>query len=267
MLFWHRGGLPPTASMELRELIAMLLTAMVGLSLGLLGSGGSIVAVPVLVYAAGVPVRNAVGMSLAIVGGTSLFGAVQQYRRGRLHPLAVIFFAAAGGGGAYLGASLTHRVPPAVLMLLFAALMLLVGAMMLRDRRQYRSSGRCRPLRCLAAGLGVGLLTGFLGVGGGFLIVPALVLVAGLEMGKATGTSLAIIALNCAAGLVGQLRHAPLDLRLTLAFLAAALVGLQVGLRLAGRLSDPSLRRTFAWAVVALGAAIGGQNLWQLLRG
>jgi len=82
----------------------MLLTGLVGLSLGLLGSGGSIVAVPVLVYAAGIPVRNAVAMSLAIVGGTSLVGALQQYRRRRLHLRAMLYFVAAGAVGAYLGA-------------------------------------------------------------------------------------------------------------------------------------------------------------------
>ncbi|MCL6505562.1 MAG: sulfite exporter TauE/SafE family protein [Bryobacteraceae bacterium] len=252
--------------MNAGEWVAMLLTGLVGLSLGLLGSGGSIVAVPVLVYAAGIPVRNAVAMSLAIVGGTSLVGALQQYRRRRLHLRAMLYFVAAGAVGAYLGAGLTHRVPPPVLMLLFAVVMLAVGASMLRARGDYPAQGRCRPLRCLLAGLAVGALTGFLGVGGGFLIVPALVLVAGLEMGAATGTSLAIIALNCAAGLVGQWSHAPPDVRLTLAFLGTALLGLQAGLRLAGRLSDRGLRRTFASCVMIAGGVIGADNLWRLVR-
>ncbi|HXG32577.1 MAG TPA: sulfite exporter TauE/SafE family protein [Bryobacteraceae bacterium] len=244
----------------------MLLTGLVGLSLGLLGSGGSIVAVPVLVYAAGIPVRNAVAMSLAIVGGTSLVGAIQQYRRRRLHLRAMLYFIAAGAVGAYLGAGLTHRVPPRVLMLLFAAVMLAVGASMLHGRRDYPAAGRCRPLRCLLAGAAVGALTGFLGVGGGFLIVPALVLVAGLEMGTATGTSLAVIALNCAAGFAGQWSHAPVDAPLTLAFLAMALLGLQAGLRLAGRFSDRGLRRAFAASVMVAGAVIGAENLWWLAR-
>ncbi len=244
----------------------MLLTGLVGLCLGVLGSGGSIVAVPVLVYAAGIPVGNAVAMSLAIVGGTSLVGAIQQYRRRRLHLRAMLYFVAAGAVGAYLGAGLTHRVPPRVLMLLFAAVMLAVGASLLHGPRDYPAAGRCRPLRCLLAGLAVGALTGFLGVGGGFLIVPALVLVAGLEMGTATGTSLAVIALNCAAGFAGQWSHAPLDARLTLAFLGTALLGLQAGLRLAGRLSDRGLRRAFAASVMVAGAAIGAENLWRLVR-
>jgi uncharacterized membrane protein YfcA len=252
--------------MNAGEWIAMLLTGLVGLSLGLLGSGGSIVAVPVLVYAAGIPVRDAVAMSLAVVGGTSLVGAIQQYRRRRLHPRAMLYFVAAGAVGAYLGAGLTHRVPHRVLMLLFAIVMLAVGASMLRGHGIRPAQGRFRPLRCLLAGLAAGALTGFLGVGGGFLIVPALVLVAGLEMGTATGTSLAIIALNCAAGFLGQWSHAPLDVRLTLAFLATALLGLQAGLRLSGRLSDRGLRRAFASSVMVAGAAIGGENLWRLLR-
>ena len=108
--------------------------------------------------------------------------------------------------------------------------------------------------------MAVGILTGFLGVGGGFLILPALVLFAGLEMKPAIGTSLAIIAVNCLGGLVGQLRYVNLNWHLTLAFLAAAVVGMFAGTALTGRLSASTLRRGFAWCVLLLGVGIGGME-------
>jgi uncharacterized membrane protein YfcA len=114
-------------------------------------------------------------------------------------------------------------------------------------------------------GAAVGVLTGFLGVGGGFLIVPALVLLAGLETRQAVGTSLAIIALNSLSGFIGHLGFPALDLKLTLAFLAIALLGLGLGVGLAGRLSERSLRRVFASLVLAMSVVIGLANLRYLI--
>jgi hypothetical protein len=236
--------------------LALVLAVLIGLSLGMLGGGGAIVTLPVLVYVAGIPLHKAVGMSIAVVGATSLIGSFVQYLRGHFHAQATLLFALTGMVGAYFGAGLTHLLPPFVLMLLFACLMLVVGGVMLRGRRETDGQGECRPLRCLAIGAAVGVLTGFLGVGGGFLIVPMLVLFAGLDMTKAVGSSLAIIALNSISGLVGQLRYTELDWVLTAGFLAVALIGMLIGLALAGRIPEQTLRKLFAGFVIAVGGVL-----------
>jgi hypothetical protein len=245
--------------------LTLALATLIGLSLGLLGSGGSIVTVPILVYVAGIPAHQAVGMSLVIVGGTSAIGSLLNVRKGNFNLRASAFFSVTGMAGAFIGGRFTHLVPAPVLMLLFGALMLVVGARMLNRSEASIQARQCRPLRCMAVGLAVGLLTGFLGVGGGFLIVPALVLFAGLDMKPAVGTSLAIIAVNSFGGLIGQLQHVDFAPRLTLEFLCAAVVGMFTGTALAGRFSAESLRRGFALCVLLLGAALVARNLMILV--
>ena len=244
---------------------ALTLAALIGLSLGLLGSGGSIITLPVLVYVAHVPAQPAVGMSLVIVGGTSAFGALLNVRQGAFDWRAATFFASSGMVGAFGGAKFTHLVSVPVLLLLFGLLMLVAGTRMLRNTETAMKPQSCRPLRCLAVGIGVGVLTGFLGVGGGFLILPALVLFAGLEIKTAIGTSLAVIAVNCLGGLIGQLRYLDFDWRLALGFLLAAMVGMLAGMLLAKRLTASSLRRGFAWCVVVLGFVLVARNLVALI--
>jgi uncharacterized membrane protein YfcA len=246
--------------------LALVLAILIGLALGMLGGGGAIVTLPVLVYVAGIPPQKAVGMSLAVVGATSLIGSGVQYLRGHFHVQATLLFALTGTIGAYFGAGLTHLLPPPVLMLLFASLMLVVGSIMLRGRRAAESKGECHPLRCLALGAVVGVLTGFLGVGGGFLIVPALVLFAGIDMTKAVGSSLAIIALNSVSGLMGQLQHTTLDWALTSGFLAVALIGMLIGLALAQRISQQTLRRLFAGFVIAVAGVLFITQVIALMR-
>lgn len=248
------------------QIFAMVLAGLVGISLGLLGSGGSIVTLPILVYVAGIPVNQAVGMSLVIVGGTSALGSLLHLRRGDFDWRAVAFFSGSGIIGAFVGAKFTHLVSAPVLLFLFGVLMLAVGIRMLRHNGTKPGSYECRPMRCLAVGVAVGVLTGFLGVGGGFLILPALVLFAGLEMKPAIGTSLAIIAVNCIGGLVGQLRYANFDWRLTLGFLLAAIAGMFIGAALANKLPAAVLRRGFAWCVVLLGFGLIARNLAELIR-
>jgi uncharacterized membrane protein YfcA len=242
-------------------ILALVLAALIGLSLGLLGSGGSIITLPVLVYIAHVPPHQAVGMSLVIVGGTSVLGTLLNLRQGAFDWRAAAFFSVSGMAGAFFGAKLTHLVSAPVLMFLFGALMLVVGLRMLRKGGSKTGSQKCRPVRCLAIGVAVGVLTGFLGVGGGFLILPALVLFAGLEMKPAIGTSLAIIAINCLGGFAGQLRYMNFDWRLTLDFLLVAMVGMVSGAALAKKLSGTTLRRGFAGCVVLLGVLLVARNL------
>ena len=242
-------------------IFTMTLAVMIGVSLGVLGSGGSIVTLPVLVYVAGVPANKAVGMSMAIVGATSLLGALVQLRRGNVSVKAALIFAATGMAGAFAGSAGTHLVSKRILLLAFAGLMLLIGALMLRGGPRTGRKTVCSVPRCLAAGLLVGILTGFLGVGGGFLIVPALVLSAGLDTRLAGGTSLSVIALNSAAGLAGQLRYTSLDWGLLARFLGFALIGILGGIALAHRLPEKVLRRVFAAALIAIGVVIAGLNV------
>lgn len=245
--------------------LELILAALIGLSLGLLGSGGSIITLPVLVYVAQVPAHQAVGMSLVIVGGTSALGTLLNLRQGAFDWRAAAFFSVSGMAGAFFGAKFTHLVSAPMLMFLFGALMFVVGLRMLRNGESKAGSHKCRPLRCLAIGVAVGVLTGFLGVGGGFLILPALVLFAGLEMKPAIGTSLAIIAVNCLGGFAGQLRYLNFDWRLTLAFLLLAMAGMAAGATLAKKMSSTTLRRGFAWCVVMLGGVLVARNLWLLV--
>jgi len=243
-------------------LVALLLSTLIGVSLGLLGGGGSILAVPVLVYVAGLDVHVAIGMSLAVVGATALVGGMVHARKGRVDWRAAALVGGAGMLAAPVGAQATHLVAGRVLMLLFAALMLVVGLLMLRGRGT-TVGGTAPPHRgaVFATGLGVGLLTGFLGVGGGFLIVPALTLLAGLRFHVAVGTSLLVIALNSAAGLVGHLGQGETPLGLTAAFTATSAVGALVGVRLAAGLDAGRLRRAFAFFVVLVGVFLLARNV------
>ena len=242
-------------------LLALALSTLIGLSLGLLGGGGSILAVPVLVYVARVEVHTAIGMSLAVVGATALVGGLVHARAGRVDVQAAALFGGAGMLGAPLGAQATHAVAPRVLLLLFAALMLAVGALMLRGRGPgQREPARPHLVAVPAAGFGVGLLTGFLGVGGGFLIVPALALLARLPIHRAIGTSLLVIAANSAAGLLGHLGRGAMPLALTAAFTAVAALGALAGVGMASSLDPARLRRAFAVFVILVGLFLLARN-------
>lgn len=248
--------------MELHLIIALILTVGIGLSLGLLGSGGSIVTLPVLVYVAGVPVATAVGMSLAIVGGASAMGAWLKHRNGLVHRRAAMLFGGAGMAGSLAGAQFTRLVSPGILMLIFGTLMAGVAGRMLARRGDdaIEPLPDCRPVRCTAAGLVVGILTGFLGVGGGFLLVPAMILFARLPMAMAVGTSLAVIAANSFAGWMAHLGREPFAWGLTSAFLLAALAGMAAGVRLGGRMRSTTLRLTFGWFVLAVAGFVVAKN-------
>jgi hypothetical protein len=242
-------------------IIALGLALLIGLLLGAMGSGGSIITLPVLVYVAHIAPQSAVGMSTAIVGVTSTAAAYLHGRRGNFHTKAALLLGTTGIVGAYVGSAFTHRISSSTLMLVFAGLMLLVGLIMLRGGFQGLPPGVCRLVRCAAVGAAVGLLTGFLGVGGGFLLVPALVLFGGLDTKTAVGTSLAIIALNSAAGFLGQLRYAPVSLGLTAPFVTLALVGMWGGLALTTQVSETTLRRAFASLLLVVALAVGTLNL------
>lgn len=231
-----------------------------GLSLGFLGSGGSILAVPILVYLLGQEPKLAIAGSLAVVGAVALAGGIDAARRGVVAWRAVGLFGLAGIVGSGAGALLGARSPGAVQLALFGGVMLVAASGML-FRQAQEGVATARPKRpamsLLLDGLLVGALTGYVGVGGGFLIVPALALLGGLPMVLATGTSLVIIALNATTGLAVHLVQQPtllgaLDWPVLGAIAAVGALGSLAGRRLAGRLDDRILRRAFAAALVVL---------------
>jgi uncharacterized membrane protein YfcA len=238
--------------------LSLTLAVVIGLTLGALGGGGSILTLPIFVFVAGIPAQEAVAMSMVVVGGTSFLGAALHWRKGNFHPKAALLFATTGVVGAYGGSFLTHMVSQRVLLGIFAALMFVTGLAMVRKRTKEESKRQCLSWPCLLIGAAVGVLTGFLGVGGGFLIVPALVLFAGIETKTAVGSSLAIIALNAVGGLVGQMQQVSLNWWLTLSFLGLALAGMFGGLVVAERVSSELLSRVFGWFVLLLALVIGG---------
>ena len=230
----------------------------IGLSLGLLGSGGSIITVPVLVYLVGQPEKVAIAGSLGVVGAIALVGALQNAARGRVDWRSVAWFGLPGMVGTYAGAWLSGYVHGAVQLTVFALVMLAAAVMMFRRARYEPAAGSRRPLaKVVADGLAVGALTGFVGVGGGFLILPALVLLGGLGMHVAIGTSLAIIALNAFTGFAKHLhllslQGVSLDWTVlgTIALIGAA--GSVAGSHFASRIPQAALRRVFAVFLVAM---------------
>lgn len=240
--------------MDVYLLSAFVFSGLIGLSLGLIGGGGSIITLPVLVYLAGIDPLLAVGMSLAVVGATSLVGVVFHYLRGNVDLRKGALFGGFGAGGAYFGSGLTPLVSGENLLLIFALLLAAVALVMMfrKGPPRMKGSGATDLKKTAAAGLLVGLLTGFLGVGGGFLIVPALVLFGGVEIGAAIGTSLLVIAINSAAGLIGQFQHHPLDLKVTAVYGVIACTGTWIGARLGEGASPERLQKGFAWFAMAV---------------
>jgi uncharacterized membrane protein YfcA len=245
-------------------LLAATLGALIGLALGTLGGGGSILTVPALVYVLGQNPHGAVGSSLVIVGTNALLGAWLHQRAGHLRLRAALLFGAVGIAAAYGGARLSQLLSGPMLLVLFAVLMIVIAALMLRKGTSNPLHAGTAPLvwwRVLLGGVAVGFLTGFLGVGGGFLIVPVLVLLLRMDMRDAVGSSLLIIAINSAAGLLGHLGDGGLNWWLIGLLLAGGVPGLLVGARLARQLPVARLRQGFAIFVVLLGAALLAINL------
>jgi len=238
--------------------LGLLLSLGIGVSLGFFGGGGSILTVPLLVYVFGLPPKQAIASSLLVVAAASGFAALQHGRAGNLRPRVALVFGAAGMAGSYLGARVAVFVAGAVLLLLFAALMALTALAMWRGR----AAPAAAPARdastgkLVLQGLAVGSFTGLVGAGGGFLIVPALVLWAGLPMPAAIGTSLLVIVGNCLAGFAGYVTHVRVDPVLVAAVSACAIVGSFAGSWLTRLVHPSALRRAFAGFVLVMAAWI-----------
>lgn len=237
----------------------------VGLALGLLGGGGSILAVPVLVHLLGIAPNIAVPMSLPIVGCAAAFGAIARWRSGQLRLRTVAPFAVITIVASYFAAHLGLGIADRPRMIVFGVTMLTAAFAMWRRASRMGRVEVPSPQRSLVqvvpAGLAVGTLTGVVGVGGGFLIVPALTGVLGLPMAEATATSLAVIALNTVAAGWGYVGHVQLDARLTAIVTAAALVGMTIGTRLAPRFPARTLTRAFAVLLIVLAIFMLGKEV------
>jgi uncharacterized protein len=243
--------------------LTVLLAVVVGVALGLLGGGGSILMVPLLVYVAGLDAKQAIATSLVVVGVTSAVGVVGHARAGRVRWRTGLLFGAAGMAGALVGGLVGGHLPGQLLLGGFALMMLATAVAMLRGRRTDPSQAHTELplLRVLLDGAAVGVVTGLVGAGGGFLVVPALALLAGLPMGVAVGTSLLVIAMKSGAGLAGYLASVQIDWALTGAITAAAVAGSLAGARLVSRVPAEVLRRAFGWFVLAMGAVVLVQSV------
>lgn len=256
--------------MDASVVIALLLAVVVGVSLGLMGGGGSILTVPILTYVLGMEPREAIAASLFVVGVTSAVSVITHARAGRVRWGTGLVFGGAGMAGAFLGGLAGGHIPGPVLMVLFAGMMIATAIAMLRGRRggADAAADRALPLgRILLDGLLVGVATGLVGAGGGFLIVPALNLLGGLPMAVAVGTSLLVIAMKSFTGLAGYLLSVQIDWPLVLGFTGAAVLGSFAGAAVAGRIPERALRRGFGIFVLVVGAFVLIQEVPDLIAG
>lgn len=264
--------------------LSLLFGAAVGLSLGLTGGGGAIFAVPLLVYGLGVPAKEATGISLAAVGATAFIGFIGRWRTRQIELTTGLLFAVAGMLGAPVGTWLASRIHERLLLLMFAGLMLVIAVRMWRqasvvphDLSANQSadetscerdmsgalllSSRCAVL-LLLLGLATGLLSGLFGVGGGFVIVPALVLFSGMSIHRAIGTSLMVIALVSLSGIASQLWSGrSISPQITGLFIGGGIIGLSIGQRISRHLSVPHLQRVFAVAICSVAVFVVIRNL------
>lgn len=248
--------------------LGFALAALIGLTLGLLGAGGSILTVPIFVYVLGFEAKPAIAMSLAVVGATALFGALEHWRGGNVNLRVAAVFGGVAMLGTFLGARLALFVPGRVQLFLFACVMLAAAYFMLRPAAPlgHAANAHRRPAGWIVAdGLVVGVVTGLVGVGGGFLIVPALVLLARVPMKQAVGTSLLVIAFKSATGFVGYLDQVVVPWLFLAAFTAVSVLGILVGTRLSRHVPAASLRRAFGVFLILMGALILYENVDAIL--
>ncbi|MBI5164418.1 MAG: sulfite exporter TauE/SafE family protein [Magnetospirillum sp.] len=244
-----------------------------GLMLGLFGSGGSIITLPALMYLLGVETKPAIAMSLGIVGVTAAISAVTHWRRGNVNVPVAAVFGLFGVAGTYGGARIGVAMPELVQLLMFAAIMMAAAYRMFRPSAVAAKTGALVRLDCSGAatmmcfdmarvghiaahGIVVGILTGMVGVGGGFLIVPALVLLSGLPMKQAVGTSLVIVSAKSVAGFAGYVGAIAIDASLMATFTAIAVAGSVLGSAVSKRMSADGLKKGFAVFLMAVAAYI-----------
>jgi uncharacterized membrane protein YfcA len=258
--------MPGTAGVAL--VLGYALAALIGLSLGLMGGGGSILTVPIFVYVLAFDPKLAIAMSLPVVGVTSLVGAIGHWRSGNVDLKTAALFGIVAMTAAYAGARLATFLNGAVQLSLLAVIMLVAAISMFINARRppsaKTSESRTEPsasLRLLlTVALCVGLVTGVVGIGGGFLIVPALVLFGRISMKQAVGTSLLVIAMNCASGLAGYMGRVDIPWTFVIGFTAVAVLGILAGTYLVRYVSQRALKQAFSVFLVVMGTFILVQN-------
>lgn len=252
-----------SAASAVTLLLAIAFGAVIGVVLGLVGGGGSILAVPVFIYVLSEPVADATTASLLVVVMSAGVAALSSRYRRRIDVPIAAAMTAIGAIGAIAGTALNRGSRPGVIVLVLSAVMLGAAVAMLRHPTP---SGHARPARrrpaqwrrLIPAAVGIGLLTGYVGVGGGFLIVPALTLILGLEIDRAIATSLAIITLTSAVGLVAHLQSGTVNWAVALPFGAAAVAGSLTGARVSTRTSPARLTQLFAGVIIVVAVALAG---------
>jgi uncharacterized protein len=253
------------------EIVGYIASVLIGLSLGLIGGGGSILTVPVLVYLFAVSPTMAISYSLFVVGFTSLVGAINSYRRRLVNIKTVLLFGTTSITTVFVSRKFIIPYLPDVfftigdfqvthsffVMVVFAILMIAASFSMIQEQKAAADTkSEQKPVVLLGYGVLIGLVTGFLGAGGGFLLVPALVLLMKLPMKKAVGTSLMIIALNSLMGFLGDIGRHVIDWKLLLTVTAIAIAGIFIGGYFNRRVNAEKLKKSFGWFVLVMGTYI-----------
>ena len=261
------------------EIAGYIASIFVGLSLGLIGGGGSILVVPILVYMFGVDVVMATAYSLFVVGSSSLVGAVSNYRKGLVDLKTAMVFGAPAIASVYLTRKvLVPLIPEHIatiagfeitksiaLLLLFAVVMIAASISMIRKRKEDGEEPTEQKFNyplILIEGIVVGVLTGLIGAGGGFIIIPALVILSKLPMKKAVGTSLLIIAAKSLIGFLGDVSNATIDWVFLASITALAIVGIFIGIKLSNYIPGKKLKPAFGWFVLVMGIYIIAKELF-----
>lgn len=244
------------------SILAALLSLLVGAIVGLLGGGGSILTLPMLVYLLGMDGKQGIASSLFVVGTTSLVGVATHATLGNVRWKVGFLFGAIGMTAAFVAGNLARWIPERALLFTFATVMVATAVAMMRGRRSAgASASTASPGRIALLGSSVGMVSGLVGAGGGFLIVPALSLFAGLPMAEAIGTSLFVISMQAFAGFGGHATHVELDWRLLGVITTASVVGSVAGAMVGRRTPQDLLRRGFAWLVLGMGLFILGREI------
>ncbi len=259
------------------EIAGYFASLFIGISLGLIGGGGSILTVPILVYLFGVSPTLAISYSLFIVGFTSLVGAYHNYKKGLVHFKTVLLFGSSSITTVFIARKyiipnlpdvfftignfeVTHAL---FVMVVFAVLMLAAAGSMIRNRSVSSTpTKKSGSLRLVGYGILIGLVTGFLGAGGGFLLIPALVIIMKLPMKEAIGTSLLIIALNSLIGFTGDIGRHPIDWKLVSTISAIAIIGIFIGSFFNQKVNSEKLKKGFGWFVLLMGIYIIAREIF-----
>lgn len=243
-------------------MLGFILAGFAGLSLGLLGGGGSILTVPILVYALGIAPKVAVAMSLAIVGVTTLFGVLGHYRNKNIDFKIAFLFGGAALPATFLGSYISQFISGSIQLLIFAVIMILAASFMLKGKKEpLKNESEINLSLTLLSGLIVGVMTGLIGVGGGFLIVPSLMYFTGTDMKKSVGTSLFIISFNSFFGFMSYLGKVEMDWNFLFKFTSCSVIGILIGTRLVQYVPQKILKKIFAIFLIVMGIFILIKNI------